>query len=396
MSDIAIIGAGIIGLATGAELTRRGHHVVVLDKEDGLAAHQTGRNSGVIHSGLYYVPGSLKARLGEAGMHSIQRYAAERGVAYEITGKLVVATDEAELPGLMKLADRAVQNNVPATLVDAAQAREHEPYVRCVKALHVETTGIIDYKGISAALADDIRAGGGEVRLGVEFVEARTERERVRVVTTAGEEVHDGLVVCAGLYADRAALACGVDPVARIVPFRGEYFELAPEREYLVKGLIYPVPDPRFPFLGVHLTKMVGGGVHAGPNAVLALRREGYTWCDVDARELAESLRWPGLWRLAQRNLVPGSKEVLRSLSQASFARSLSRLVPGIGADDITPAPAGVRAQALKRDGSMVDDFLIRSAPRQVHVINAPSPAATASLEIARHVADQLDSALAG
>jgi L-2-hydroxyglutarate oxidase len=395
VSDIAVIGAGIIGLATGAELTRRGHSVHVLDKETALAAHQTGRNSGVIHSGLYYVPGSLKARLGEAGAHSMKRYAADHGIAHEITGKLVVATDESELPGLMKLADRAVQNNVPARLLDPAEAREYEPYVRCVKALRVETTGIVDYKGVCASLAEEIRAGGGEVRLGVEFREARTEAGRVRVTSAGGADQYDGLVVCAGLYADRAAIACGVDPGARIVPFRGEYFELDRSKTYLVNGLIYPVPDPRFPFLGVHLTKMVGGGVHAGPNAVLALRREGYTWRDVDARELAESLRWPGLWLLARRNLVPGSKEVLRSFSRASFARSLSRLVPGIEATDIHTAPAGVRAQALNRDGSLVDDFLIRRAPRQVHVINAPSPAATASLEIAKHVADELEASAA-
>ncbi len=389
------MGSGIVGLATARALAQRGAEVVVIDKEDGLARHQSGRNSGVIHAGLYYAPGSLKAAMAVRGARSIQAYAAEHGIAYDICGKLVVAVTDKEVPGLEKLATRATANGVPARLVGPAEARELEPYVRCVQALRVETTGIIDYPAVCDALAADVRSAGGEVRLGVELTAARSSGGGVQVETSTEVVRADVMVACAGLYADRVAILSGLAPDARIVPFRGEYFELAKDREYLVSGLIYPVPDPRFPFLGVHLTRGVHGGVHAGPNAVLALRREGYTWHDVDLGELAQSLAWPGLWRLATRNVVPGAREMFRSLSQAAFARSLSRLVPGIQAGDLVPAAAGVRAQALRRDGSMVEDFLIQQGPRQVHVLNAPSPAATASLEIADHLVRVVERSLA-
>jgi L-2-hydroxyglutarate oxidase len=391
VSTVAVIGGGIVGLATARALALGGQQVVVLEKESALAQHQTGRNSGVVHAGLYYAPGSLKARMAVAGSASMYAYAREKGIAHDNCGKLVVACDESEIAGLATLAQRADANGVPAQLLTPEQAREHEPYVRCVRALYVETTGIIDYPGVCRALADDIVAAGGELRLGVAFEGAETMGSGgsagVRIATSAGGVSVDAMVACAGLYADRVAAASGLTPDARIVPFRGEYFELAPEKHYLVRGLIYPVPDPRFPFLGVHLTRMVRGGVHAGPNAVLALRREGYTWRDVDPTELRESLAWPGLWALAKRNVVPGAREVMRSLSKRQFAASLSRLVPGIEAADLHPAPAGVRAQALRRDGSMVEDFLIQTHGRQVHVLNAPSPAATAALEIADYVA---------
>ena len=393
---IAVLGGGIVGLATAARLAARGTEVVVLEKEPDIAAHQTGRNSGVIHAGLYYTPGSLKATMAVAGSASIQDYARDRGVAFDNCGKLVVATSEDELPGLQRLADRAVANGVPAHLVDPAEAREYEPYVRCVRALRVETTGIIDYRGICQALAQDIRDAGGEVRTGTSVTAIENLGGRLRVTTSSGEIEVEGLAACAGLQADRVAEAAGLTPEARIVPFRGEYYELAPEKHYLVRNLIYPVPDPRFPFLGVHLTRMIHGGIHAGPNAVLALKREGYTWRDVDAAELWGSLSWPGLWQLARRNVVPGSREIWRSLSPKAFAASLSRLVPGIEASDLRPAAAGVRAQALRRDGSLVEDFLVQRGHRQVHVLNAPSPAATAALEIARHIVDELDSTLAG
>ncbi|WP_282947096.1 L-2-hydroxyglutarate oxidase [Cellulomonas endometrii] len=400
MSHVVVVGTGIVGLAVAARLAARGDEVTVLDKEHRLAQHQTGRNSGVIHSGLYYPPGSLKATMAAAGARSMTRYARERGVPVEICGKLVVATSASEVPGLEKLADRAVANGVPARRVDAAEAREYEPHVRAVAALRVESTGIVDYPAVCRALAEDITRAGGRIVLGEEVVAARTvpdapgTRGRVEVRTTRADREADALVVCAGLHADRVARACGLEPEARIVPFRGEYFELTHEAGELVRGLIYPVPDPRFPFLGVHLTRGVEGHVHAGPNAVLALAREGYTWTDVSPRDLADSLSWPGLWRLAARNVVPGAAEVGRSLSKQAFARSLARLVPGITAADLVPAPAGVRAQALRRDGGLVDDFLVQTSGRQVHVLNAPSPAATASLEIARHIVEQLDATL--
>ncbi|MEP7763027.1 L-2-hydroxyglutarate oxidase [Sanguibacter sp. 25GB23B1] len=402
MAHVVVVGSGIVGLATAARLAARGDRVTVLEKEPVLAAHQTGRNSGVIHSGLYYPPGSLKATLGTAGAASMTAFAQENGVAVRTTGKLVVAVTEDELPRLTVLAERATANGVPARLVSAAEAREIEPHVACVAALRVESTGIVDYRAVCRVLAEAVEAAGGEVLLGRSLVSASspastTEPVRVTVAHGGGTEeiAADALVVCGGLHADRLARACGVEPGARIVPFRGEYFELVPEAASMVHGLVYPVPDPRFPFLGVHLTTMVHGGVHAGPNAVWALAREGYRWRDVDVRDVASALSWPGLWRLGARNVVPGAREVARSMSRSLFASSLARLVPGIGRDDLVPSPSGVRAQALAKDGRLVDDFLVATGPRQVHVINAPSPAATAALEIAEHVVSVLDSVTA-
>lgn len=400
-SRIVVVGAGILGLAVAARLARRGDDVVVIEKERALAEHQTGRNSGVIHSGLYYAPGSLKARLGVAGQVSMTAFAREHGVAVDVCGKLVVATSDAEVPRLRTLAERGEANGLTGLRwLTPGEAREYEPHVACVAALRVPTTGIVDFRGVCDVLARQVREAGGTLRFGTAVRTARVRGGHVEVLldggTAEGEVlVADTLVTCAGLYADRLARACGVDPQARIVPFRGEYYELAPHAADLVKGLIYPVPDPRFPFLGVHLTRMVRGGVHAGPNAVLALAREGYTWRDFSPVDVADWARWPGLWRLAAHNLMPGSREVARSVSRRLFARSLARLVPGIGPGDLEPAPAGVRAQALARDGSLVQDFLVATGPRQVHVINAPSPAATASLEIARYLEQQVDAALA-
>jgi L-2-hydroxyglutarate oxidase len=395
-----VVGGGIVGLATARALARRGDEVTVLEKEPHLAVHQTGRNSGVIHSGIYYAPGSLKARLAVRGAASMTAYAREHGVLVETTGKLVVATSPDEVPGLHRLAHRARANGVPARLLSSAEAAAHEPYVSCVAALRVETTGIVDYAGVCAALAAELTAAGGVVRTSTALARLAgglqpTAARPLRAHTSAGDSVEtDVLVVCAGLQADLVARACGVDPHVRIVPFRGEYFELAGARSSQVRGLVYPVPDPRFPFLGVHLTRTVHGGVHVGPNAVLALRREGYRWRDVDAGELGDALRWPGLWRLGAAHLGTGAREVVRSLSRTAYARSVARLLPGVTARDLLPAPSGVRAQALRRDGSLVDDFLVRTAPGQVHVLNAPSPAATAALEIAEHLVEQVDAVL--
>lgn len=385
---VVVIGGGILGLAVAARLANRGQNVVVLEKEVELASHQTGRNSGVIHSGLYYAPGSLKATMAVSGSRSMVAFAQERGVAHEICGKLVVAVDEVERSGLHELARRAEANGVRARLLTPAEVREHEPNVRCLEALWVDSTGIVDYGGVCASLAGDIRRIG-EIRLGVAFRGMADEGGSLRVLTNDGDLAASALVNCGGLHADRIARACGLDPEAQIIPFRGEYFHV--KRSHLVRGLIYPVPDPRFPFLGVHLTRMIDGGVHAGPNAVLALAREGYRWRHVDPQDLAGTLTYPGLWRLGARHLRTGAQEVRRSLSRRSFAESLARLVPGITASDLDRAPAGVRAQAVRRDGSLVEDFLIRERPNQVHVINAPSLAATASLEIAKHVVARLD-----
>ncbi|WP_253865187.1 L-2-hydroxyglutarate oxidase [Prauserella halophila] len=398
MRRVVVIGGGILGLAVARELTLRGDGVTLLEKEQHWAAHQTGNNSNVVHAGLYYKPGSRKARMSVAGNRSVLAFAREHGAGAEVCGKLVVATQPAERAALHVLAERAQANGVPARLIGPAQAREYEPEVTCVEALRVETTGIIDFPAVCAALARLSADSGADLRLGTRAVAIRPRSGGgVDVATETnsasgpGSETlrADVLVNCAGLHADRVAELAGVRPRARIVPFRGEYYALRPEKSHLVRGLIYPVPDPSLPFLGVHLTRMLDGSVHAGPNAVLALRREGYRWRDVSPRDIADVARFPGSWRLTRRYAFPvGFDEVRRSLSRRRFARSLARLVPAIGPDDIARHGAGVRAQALLPDGSLADDFLIDRAPGQVHVLNAPSPAATSALEIARHIAD--------
>lgn len=408
MRSVAVVGSGIVGLAVAARLASRGQEVVVLEKEPDVALHQTGRNSGVIHSGLYYAPGSLKARLGTAGARSMTRFAHERGVAVRTTGKLVVATAESELLALAELERRGLANGVPLRRTAPGELRDVEPHVRGVAALHVESTGIVDYPGVCRALVHDVESAGGRIRLGTRVLGARTDRgprgPRVRVAVSPShgrtdDDVEmlevDALVACAGLYADRFAHACGLEPGVRIVPFRGEYFDLVGDAATIVRTPVYPVPDPRFPFLGVHLTPTLHGSVHAGPNAVLALAREGYRWRDVVVGDVLDALSWPGLWALGARTAAPGARELWRSVSTRAFVRSLQRLAPDVGRRHLVRAPAGVRAQALERDGRLVDDFRILSAPRQVHVVNAPSPAATASLEIARTVVERLDAAVA-
>ncbi len=389
MRHVVVVGGGILGLAVARELSARGDRVTVLEKEDHWAGHQTGHNSNVVHAGLYYAPGSFKARMSVAGNRSIVEFAREHGVPVEVCGKLVVATGEEELPALRALAERAEANGVPAKLISPAEAHAYEPEVACVGALRVESTGIIDFGGVCEAFVRSL--DGADLRLSTPALAIRPGRHGGVEVATGTDVVRaDALVNCAGLHSDRVARLAGVAPRARIVPFRGEYFTLRPESAHLVRGLIYPVPDASLPFLGVHLTRMLDGSVHAGPNAVLALRREGYRWRDVSGADLLETLRFPGLWRLARRYPRTAVDEVVRSLSRRRFARSLARLVPAIGREDLVRAHAGVRAQALLPDGTLVQDFLIETAPHQVHVLNAPSPAATCCLEIARHVADQV------
>jgi L-2-hydroxyglutarate oxidase len=388
MARYVVVGGGIVGLATAHRivLDRPDAEVTVLEKESRLAAHQTGHNSGVIHAGVYYRPGSLKAEFCRSGSRSMVEFCAEQGIAVQVCGKLIVATDAAELPRLRALHDRAVANGLPVRLITPAEAREHEPAVRCIAALHVASTGIVDFTAVCAALAGIAERAGARIRLGARVTGMQTRGGEQVVQTTDGEVVADVLVNCAGLHADRVARLAGVTPPALIVPFRGEYHELRPHRRGLVRGLIYPVPDPRFPFLGVHLTRMIDGSVHAGPNAVLALAREGYSWAMINPRDVVDFAAYPGLWRLARRHLRYGLTEVRRSLSRRRFALALARLVPELTEDDLAPGEAGVRAQAIGPDGSLVDDFLIVNGHRQVHVINAPSPAATSSLEIAKHI----------
>jgi L-2-hydroxyglutarate oxidase len=393
---VTVVGGGILGLAVAGELTQRGDHVTVCEKEDHWAAHQTGHNSNVVHAGLYYQPGSLKARLSVAGNASMVAFAQEYGVPVRVCGKLVVATTEPEIPRLAALAERATANGVPVRRISPAEAREHEPEVACVDALWVDSTAIIDFPAVCDILVKQLDEAGADLRLDTPVLGIRQGRTGgIEVATPDGVLRSDALVNCAGLQSDRVARLAGLRPSATIVPFRGEYYELRPRARGLVRGLVYPVPDPALPFLGVHLTRMLDDSVHAGPNAVLALSREGYRWADVNMRDVGEVARFPGMYRLARKYLRTGVDEVARSLSRRRFAAGLARLVPAIQPADLVRAGAGVRAQAMLPDGSLLDDFLIDSAPGQVHVLNAPSPAATSSLEIARHVADQLTTVVA-
>lgn len=392
MRHVVVVGGGIIGLAVARELTRRGDRVTVCDKEDHWAAHQTGHNSNVVHAGLYYRPGSLKARMSVAGNASMVEFAKEHGVPVDVCGKLIVATDAEEVPRLDALATRATENGVPVTRISPQEAKEHEPHVSCLAALWVHTTAVIDFPAVCTAIVDQL--DGADLRLNTPVLGIRHGRAGgVEVATPSGVVKADALVNCAGLQADRVARLAGLNPRATVIPFRGEYYEL--KRRELVHGLIYPVPNPALPFLGVHLTRMIDGSVHAGPNAVLALAREGYRWSDVSLADLGEVVRFPGIYRLAKRYLRIGVDEVARSLSTRRFAAGLARLVPAITPDDLVRAESGVRAQALAPDGSLVDDFLFENARNQVHVLNAPSPAATSSLEIAKHVADELAAVVA-
>ncbi|MFJ4601836.1 L-2-hydroxyglutarate oxidase [Streptomyces griseoluteus] len=383
--DVLVVGGGIVGLSTAYALTRAapGTRVTVLEKEPGPARHQTGRNSGVVHSGIYYRPGSLKARYAVRGAAEMIKFCAEYGIDHSVTGKLIVATDRAELPRLHALVQRGRENGIPVRELGATQIAEYEPEVRGLAAIHVGTTGVCDFTAVARQLA---RASGAEIRYGSRVVRVDRRPERgVAVLTSAGQVVRARVLVnCAGLYCDDLARLTGDEPGVRIVPFRGEYYELA--RPELVRGLVYPVPDPAFPFLGVHLTKGLDGGVHVGPNAVPALAREGYGWGVVRPRELAATAGWPGAWALARRHWRYGAGELRRSVSKPAFLDAVRRLVPGVEERDLVRAPAGVRAQAVTRDGTLVDDFLIREGARAVHVLNAPSPAATASLPIGREV----------
>ncbi|MFF7528827.1 L-2-hydroxyglutarate oxidase [Streptomyces bobili] len=391
--DVLVIGGGIIGLSTAHAISRAapGTRVTVLEKEPGPARHQTGRNSGVIHSGIYYRPGSLKARYAVRGSAEMIKFCAEYGIPHAVTGKLIVATDRAELPRLHALAQRGRENGIAVRELGPAQIAEYEPEVTGLAAIHVGTTGICDFTAVARQLGE---ASGAEIRYGARVV--RVDRRPdlgVAVLTARGDVVRGRVLVnCAGLHCDGIARLTGDDPEVRIVPFRGEYYELA--RQGLVRGLVYPVPDPAFPFLGVHLTRGLDGSVHVGPNAVPALAREGYGWGVVRPREAAATAAWPGAWRLASRHWRHGVGELHRSLSKRAFVDEVRRLLPAVEPQDLVRAAPGVRAQAVRRDGSLVDDFLIRQSPRAIHVLNAPSPAATASLPIGREVARRALAAL--
>jgi L-2-hydroxyglutarate oxidase len=396
--DVVVIGGGILGLATADALQARlpGASIVILEKEDVVATHQTGRNSGVIHAGLYYAPGSLKAELATRGGARLVEFCAEHGVAHDRCGKLVVATSNDEVPRLTALAERARANGVTITDLTAEQVHEYEPHVAAIAAFHVAATGRADFAGVATAMARRVSAAGGEIRTGVRAGRATSTATGWRIETDGQPLNARFLVGCAGLHADRVARAAGQRPEARILPFRGEYLDVTGPSADLVRGLVYPVPDPRFPFLGVHLTRGLDDHVHAGPNAVLAMAREGYRWSDASIRDLLGAVAWPGTTRLIGRYWRPGLEELLRSLSRRRFVSAARRLVPDLDRADLRRAPAGVRAQAVDRRGSLLDDFALVDGDRSLHVLNAPSPAATASLEIGALIADHVAVSFAG
>ncbi len=396
--DVAVIGGGIVGLSTAYQLLQLDPrlHVVVLEKEAEVAFHQTGRNSGVLHSGIYYKPGSLKARNCREGKKALEAFCAEHGVAYDVCGKVIVAINKAELPTLERIYSRGQANGVQCSIIDRARLAELEPHTAGIQAIHVPEAGIVDYPHVCRKLAQLIHLAGSEVKLNARVNRILHGNTEVTLESEAGE-VHTRYVVnCAGLYSDRVTALGGQKPEVKVVPFRGEYYELNPGVQHLCRNLIYPVPDTSFPFLGVHFTRLIHGGVECGPNAVLAFAREGYSKTKVNLYDLAEALSYPGFLRLAAKHWRKGLDEMWRSISKKAFVRALQRLIPEVKESDLETAPSGVRAQALSRDGSLVDDFLIQRNGRVVNVENAPSPAATAALNVGKLIVEQLASDLQG
>lgn len=389
--DFAVVGGGLVGLASACALLKAhpGASLVLLEKEPQVAAHQSGRNSGVLHSGIYYAPGSLKATLTAKGRMQMIDFCQRHGIAYEMCGKVILATNDEEEPRLEPLYQRGRENQLDVRLIDAGELAEIEPHARAKKAIWVPQTGIVDYKAVAGRLADELKRMGAELRLGVRWQASGMHGKEVTLSTSDGAVQAKLAVNCTGLFSDRLARATGVEPGLKIVPFRGEYFALKPEARKLVRGLIYPLADPRFPFLGVHLTRMTDSNVLAGPNAVFSMKREGYTGSDFDASDTLESLTYSGFWRLVLPNLRAGLGEMMRAWNVNAFAAALQKLVPEIRAEHLEPARAGVRAQAVDSNGKLVDDFRFGRGEGWLHVLNAPSPAATASLAIGDYVATQ-------
>ena len=392
-ADLVIIGAGIVGLATALEFARRfpGKRLLIVEKEDHVAAHQTGHNSGVIHSGIYYRTGSLKARNCVAGCASMKRFCAEQGIPYEECGKLVVAIKPDQVPRLRQLHERGIANGVERLrMLDRDEFRELEPHADGICALHVPSTGIVDYKLVATKYAELVLCAGGEIVFQANVTGLREDTDANIVETTAGAIRASYVINCAGLYSDTITRMAGCQTDLEIIPFRGEYYDVNPDRRHLVRNPIYPVPDPRFPFLGVHFTRHIDGSVEAGPNALLALRREGYVGNGVDLTETVEMLRWPGFWKMARKYWKMGAAEHYRAWIKRAFTRALQQMVPGLTEDDLAPGGSGVRAQAVDRNGNLLDDFSFAHSKRMIHVCNVPSPAATASLEIGKEVVDML------
>ena len=395
---IAILGGGIVGLATAVNLTERFPHlrVLVLEKEPEVGQHQTGHNSGVLHTGIYYKPGSLKAINCRTGKRAMEEFCARHGIPHEICGKVIVAVNDRELPALERIFERGQQNGVLCEMIGPERLKELEPHAAGVKAIHVPEAGIVNFRAVCQKMADLVRASGGEVRTSARVLGLSQQNQQVTIQTTAGDFTADYAVSCCGLHSDRVARLAGQKLDTQIVPFRGEYYELKHDSQHLCRNLIYPVPDPSFPFLGVHFTRMIEGGVECGPNAVLAFAREGYKKSDINLGDLCETLAFPGFRRLAWKYWRVGAGEMWRSWSKAAFVRALQHLIPEIRSEHLVPARAGVRAMSVGSDGSMVDDFVIHPDGRVIHVLNAPSPAATSSLNIGRIVVDKLAEQLDG
>jgi L-2-hydroxyglutarate oxidase LhgO len=391
--DVIVVGGGVVGLATAFRLleTRPGLRLVLLEKEPKLAAHQTGNNSGVLHSGLYYKPGSEKARLSVQGLQQMIAFCREHGIAHEQCGKVVVATSPDELPRLENLWERGNANGLLGLRkLSAEQLKEIEPHAAGIAAIHVPQEGIVDYSAVSEKLGELIRKHGGQVHLNTRVLKLASTASDWVAQTSAGDFQARFVITCGGLHSDRLVRAAGQKPAAKIIPFRGEYYKIKKERQHLVRHLIYPVPDPKFPFLGVHFTRLIHGGIEAGPNAVLAFAREGYRWTDVNLRDLSESLLFPGLWKFLAAYPALCGYEIWRSLSKAEFCRSLQRLVPEIRKEDLETGGAGVRAQAMTPDGKLVEDFHFEEQRGILHVVNAPSPAATAALAIGSRITERV------
>ena len=394
MYDITIIGGGIVGLSTAMAVGKKYSqaNILVLEKESSWAYHQTGNNSGVIHSGIYYKPGSFKAKFCREGSRSMVKFCQEHSIAHDVCGKVIVATEEEELPLLEKLYLRGKENGLKVSKITREEVQEVEPHVSCLAGIKVPSTGIADYKQVCLKYAEIAENQGADLKLNTKVIKIVADSQNKKtIVTNQGEFTTKFVINCAGLQSDRVAKLNQVNPPAKIVPFRGEYYELVPEKRYLVKHLIYPVPNPNFPFLGVHFTRMVDSTIHAGPNAVLSFKREGYEKTDFDLQDFLEVMSYPGFWKLAGKHWDMGMGEMIRSWNKAAFVRSLQRLIPEVQSQDLIPTHAGVRAQALKPDGKLVDDFLIVKGDNTLHVCNAPSPAATSSLEIGKEIASQVE-----
>lgn len=389
--DVVIIGAGIVGLSTAMHLgqTRTDQKILVIEKESQPAMHQSSHNSGVIHSGIYYKPGSFRAEFCRAGCQSMAAFCRAHDIAHDICGKVIVATDEEELPRLESLYQRGLQNQLKIEKIGPERVNEIEPHVSSLGGLWIASTGITDYQAVCHKYAELFEADGGQVQLNTRLENVIVQKDRLVLETSQGDIESKFAINCAGLHSDRIAQLWGLKPDLKIVPFRGEYYELVPERRSLINNIIYPLPNPKFPFLGVHFTRGIDGNIHIGPNAVLGYKREGYRKTDFDFRDFAESITYSGFWNLALPNMGEGVNEMVRSWSKRAFLKNIQQMVPGVQLDDIVPAGAGVRAMALGPDGSIIDDFMFVDGPRSLHVLNAPSPAATSSLEIGKAITER-------